>query len=454
MNLDLFQVKETSSIKDALLKIEQNHLGIIFVSDGSGRIKGCATDGDIRRALLKGIYTQDKISSCMNKKFVFLFDKHANRENALKILDAQVRAIPVLNEKNQLVNIFSDKDFKWNVEQQVISKAKSPVRISFAGGGTDITSYFYQNAGVVLNSTINKYSHASLIKRSDSKIILFSNDLKLKLEYKDLSKVKYNGQLDLVKSVIKDIDPDFGFELYTYSDVPPGSGLGGSAVLLSAIIGTFNNFRNDKLTNYEVAELAFHAERIGLGLSGGWQDQYATVFGGFNFIEFNSFNNIVHPLRISENTINELEDSLILCYTGICHNSGNIHDDQKNIMKKKEIAKYAEASKEIAYEMKSRLLKNQLDDFGKLLHEAWNLKKYFSSRISNDHLDAIYDYAMKNGALGGKLLGAGGGGYFLFYIHTLKKFGLINALEKKGLKTDNFSFSNEGLKCWITKLRG
>ena len=146
--------------------------------------------------------------------------------------------------------------------------------------------------------------------------------------------MKFDGKLDLVKSVIKLLNPDFGFELYTYSDVPPGSGLGGSAVLLSAIIGAFNNFRENKFNDYEIAELAFHAERVELGLAGGWQDQYATVFGGFNFMEFKDHENIVNPLRVSGDIINELEDSLILCYSGLNHNSGDIHDNQKENMNK------------------------------------------------------------------------------------------------------------------------
>ena len=128
----------------------------------------------------------------------------------------------------------------------------------------------------------------------------------------------------MIISLIQIIKPNFGFNLYTYSDVPMGSGLGGSAVLLSAIIGSFNNFRENKYTNYEIAELAFHAERIVMGLSGGWQDQYATVFGGLNYIEFRNNENIVNQLRISDDIKTELEDSLLLCYTGLSHNSGKI----------------------------------------------------------------------------------------------------------------------------------
>ena len=186
-------------------------------------------------------------------------------------------------------------------------------------------------------------------------------------------------------------------------------------------------------------------------LSGGWQDQYATVFGGFNFIELKDRENIVNPLRISSDIINELEDSLILCYTGINHNSGDIHDEQKLLMKNKSQKEYAETAKDIAHEMKSKLLKGQIDNFGELLGKAWETKKKFSPKITNNYLDEIYDYAIQNGALGGKLLGAGSGGYYLFYVPTFKKMPLIQSLESRGFKIESITFDDTGLRQWITK---
>jgi D-glycero-alpha-D-manno-heptose-7-phosphate kinase len=387
----------------------------------------------------------------MNKKFIFLFEDNATKENILKLLDTKIRVIPILNKNNKLVSIVSQGNINWNEKENIISKAKSPVRISFAGGGTDLTTYFTEEDGVVLNSTINKFAHAVLTKRDDKKINIFSNDLNQKISYDNITQLKFDGKLDLIKAVLKLLNPDFGFELYTYSDVPPGSGLGGSAVLLSAIIGTFNNFRENKFNDYEIAELAFHAERVELGLAGGWQDQYATVFGGFNFMEFKNHENIVNPLRISDDILNELEDSLVLCYTGLNHNSGDIHDKQKENMNKEEQKKFAQLSKDIAYEMKSKLLKGQLDNFGELLHKAWETKKHFSDKITTQFLDDIYTYALENGALGGKLLGAGGGGYFLFYVPTFNKIKLMNAIKNKGLGIETFTFDNIGLRSWITK---
>jgi len=450
MNKEIYLITNKSLIKDALTAIESNNLGIVFVQENN-KIIGALTDGDIRRALLESYTVDSKIDNLINSNFTYLYEKDASRENILKLLDNRVKVIPIISIDKEFISIVSQNKIDWNSNEKIISKARSPLRISFAGGGTDITSYFYKEEGVVLNATINKFTHAILEKNDDHTINIMSYDLDAKLTASNLSNLKYDGNLDLIISLIKLINPSYGFNLYTYSDVPPGSGLGGSAVLLSAIIGSFNNFREYKYTDYEIAELAFHAERIVMDLSGGWQDQYATVFGGFNYIEFKNNENIVNPLRINDAIKIELEDSLLLCYTGLTRHSGKIHDKQKENMMNKREKEYAEISKDIAYKMKSRLLKGDLNDFGGLLDQAWSTKKQFSKDISSDFLDEIYNFAISNGAIGGKLLGAGGGGYFLFYVPTFKKLSLSLALKNRGLEIESFTFDDVGLRNWVSK---
>ena len=445
-------VKKNNTIQDALKKIQLNTLGLVLV-ENKNSIIGVISDGDIRKVLIRKKDFMIKVSEVMNKNFVYLYEGDDTRENILKLLDTRIRAIPVLTQSKKLIRVVSGKSINWNESNRVISKAKSPVRITFSGGGTDLTTYFYKSDGVVFNATINKFTHAVLEKRSDNKINIKSYDLNEEIEFKNLNSIKLNGKLDLIKSIIINLGPNFGFNLYTYSDVPTGSGLGGSAVLASAIIGAFNNFRETKLNIYEIAELAFHSERIILNLNGGWQDQYATVFGGFNYIEFNEKGNTVNPLKITNDIKNELEDSLLLCYTGKNHNSGDIHDDIRVQLKNKDQKLYAEKSKKIAYKMKSRLLQGKLDDFGELLGQAWDAKKMFSKKITNTYLNKIYDYGIKNGALGGKLLGAGDGGYFLFYVPTHNKLNFIKAIKKKKLFVEPFTFDSHGLRSWITKNR-
>ncbi|MDA7841238.1 CBS domain-containing protein [Gammaproteobacteria bacterium] len=445
-----FSIKKDKSIRDALKQIELNGLGLVFIEDRK-KIIGVITDGDIRRALIKNKNLNISLSSFMNKKFTFLSKGDDTRENILKLLDSRIKAIPILDANDKLINVVSSKNINWNENTGIISKAKSPVRITFAGGGTDLTAYFYESNGIVFNATINKFTHAILEKREDSKINITSHDLDQTVKVENISELKLDGNLDLIKSIIINLAPNFGFNLYTYSDVPPGSGLGGSAVLASAIIGAFNNFREIKLDVYEIVELAFHSERIVLKLNGGWQDQYATVFGGFNYIEFNGKSNTVNPLRIKDDIKDELEDSLLLCYTGKNHNSGDIHNDIKKRMKTKNEKEYAQKTKEIAYQMKSSLLQGKIGDFGGLLGEAWEAKKKFSKKISNKFLDQIYSYAIKSGAVGGKLLGAGDGGYFLFYVPTHKKIDFIKLMKKKKLFVEPFTFDDNGLRSWTTK---
>ena len=304
MNINDYIVNKNENLSSVLKKIDKNEHGTIFIEDNL-IIIGLATDGDIRRKLIEENKLSIKISECMNKDFIYLLEEDASKENILKLLDARIRIIPILNSNKNLVSVATKENLFWDEKERIISKAKSPVRISFAGGGTDLTTYFYEEGGAVLNATINKFTHAILEKRDDEKIIIHSYDLNKKLTFKNISEISLNGELDLIKSVIQLLKPEFGFDLTTYSDVPPGSGLGGSAVLLSAVIGAFNNYKENKFSDYEIAELAFHAERVVMNLSGGWQDQYATVFGGFNFIELKDRENIVNPLRINDDLINE-----------------------------------------------------------------------------------------------------------------------------------------------------
>jgi D-glycero-alpha-D-manno-heptose-7-phosphate kinase len=181
------------------------------------------------------------------------------------------------------------------------------------------------------------------------------------------------------------------------------SGLGGSATIAAVILGCFNQFRSDPWDQYEMVELAFQAERLELGIAGGWQDQYASIFGGFNFLEFKKDQNIVHPLRIQKEVLLQLEESLLLCDTKIIHESGDIHNDQKEKMQDNDISELVKSNVELCYEMRNQLLRGVLNDFGNSLNKAWKAKRKFSAKISSPQLDEIYENAIKNGAIGGKL---------------------------------------------------
>jgi len=452
MDVKQYIVGCAANIRRALIQIEKNHLGVVFVADEKNEIRGVATDGDVRRFLLAGGTLDEPIVSAMNKEFTWVEDG-ITLELLLKKFDEKVQVLPVLNNERQLVNVVTRDNQKIPAEEPVFARARAPVRISFGGGGSDLTHYFSgENIGAVINSTISLFCHATLKKRSDSRVLIESLDLRDTLKAPNLdAALREKGSFKLIQSVLQAIRPNFGFELCIDSDFPIGSGLGGSATVCAAILGCFNQFRTDKWTPHELAEIAYKAERHLLGIAGGWQDQYATVFGGFNFIEFHELQNVVHPLRIGGDILSELEESLILCNTGITHDSGALHIDQKKQMSKMKTNMLMSENVRICYHLRDNLIRGNLAKVGSLLDESWRLKKQFSRQISTTDLDQIYDGAIEQGALGGKLLGAGGGGFFLFYVPPFQKHSLIQYLENLGLMVQPFQFDALGLKSWSVR---
>ena len=451
--LDKFLINTKALINDAIIKIEANSKGFVLVENEVNRVLGTLTDGDIRRALLAGAQLSDLVINHINKNFIFLDDSSINHELIYKKLDQEITFIPVLDNKKRLLKFITKDTIPSRFEKLIIARSKSPVRISFGGGGSDTTTFFKDNNGAVISSTISLYSHCSLSKRTDSKINIDSADLNINRSYLSLEEFLNSEKctLDLIKAAIKVINPSFGFDLFVQSDFHLKSGLGGSAVVVSSIIGCFNEFRIDKWSSYEIAELAYEAERLHMGVSGGWQDQYATVFGGFNFMEFNNQQNLIHPLRLSETTKCSLEQNLILCYTNTSHKSGEIQQDQKSNLDNKGIQGNVKKNVKIAYKMRESLLKENLNYFSDLMNDSWELKKSYSNDISTDYLDKIYLGARKNGALSGKLLGSGGGGYFLFFTNFSNRNKLINWIKSEGLIYTNFKFEDVGLKSWIER---
>ncbi|MDH4164408.1 MAG: CBS domain-containing protein [Nitrospirota bacterium] len=453
MNLSLFVISEEAPLRNALKQISANQHGIILVTDQTGAVVGLATDGDIRQRLVEGVSLDDRIGTCANPDFIWA-DEATPREILLKQLDHSIRVIPLLDAERRLTGIVSRDRLPVQAEERIYARARSPVRISFGGGGSDLTHFFAGEDGAVINTTISLYSHATLRMRSDNQVFIHSRDLGETLQAPDLhSALTQKGQYGLIQALLKAVHPDFGFELYLQSDFPMNSGLGGSAVVAAVVLGCFNQFRRDQWDLHELSELAFQAERLYLGIAGGWQDQYATVFGGFNFMEFRMDQNIVHPLRVHPDTLLELEESLVLCDTGTTHNSGNIHQDQRRHMQQSDIRKQVQMNVELTYRMRNHLLRGRLLQFGQSLHEAWQFKRKFSSQISNGRLDQIYEDALRNGAVGGKLLGAGGGGFFIFYVPPFRKNEFCDHLDHAGLKVRPFRFEQEGLRAWSARER-
>jgi len=449
LQLDVFLIAASANLREALQRIDSNHHGVIFITDANGAVIGAATDGDIRRRLLEGGSLNDSISQCANAEFVWEVPG-TPRELLLKKLDDRIRVIPILDSARRLVEVVSRKHLPIQPEGAVYARARAPVRISFGGGGSDLTHFFSSNeGGAVINTTISLYCHATLRLRDDDLVTVRSMDLGETLQAENLSLfLTKEGRFGLIQALLRSISPEFGFDLFLQSDFPMSSGLGGSAAVSAAILGCFNQFRRDQWDLHELAEIAYQAERHYLGVAGGWQDQYATVFGGFNFMEFRMDQNIVHPLRIHPDILLELEECLVLCDTGTTHNSGDIHNDQCQNMSAAHIRDMVETNVQLSYEMRNDLLRGRLIQFGLAMDRVWRLKRELSRQISTPALDDIYAQAKERGAIGGKLLGAGGGGFFLFYVPPYCKHDLIEHLMASGLKVSPFRFESRGLLAW------
>lgn len=338
----------------------------------------------------------------------------------------------------------------------MIYRSKAPLRLGLAGGGTDVSPYSDLYGGAILNATIGMYANATIKPCSDRKIKLNAIDRNESYTLNSVSELELNGKLDLAKGVYNRIVREFtkqplSFELTTYVDAPPGSGLGSSSTLVVAILGAFAEWLKLPLGEYDIASLAYKIEREDLGMAGGKQDQYAATFGGVNFMEFYAQDKvIVNPLRIKDKYLNELENNLVLFFTQTSRLSSEIIEKQReNVKQKNEKSIEAMHSlKEQSMRMKEALLKGEVDSIGEILHYGWQHKKAMASGISNPLIDEIYDAAMAAGATGGKVSGAGGGGFMFFYAPYNNRYAVIKALQKFGGQTMRYSFTDKGMLSW------
>jgi D-glycero-alpha-D-manno-heptose-7-phosphate kinase len=338
----------------------------------------------------------------------------------------------------------------------MIIRSKAPLRLGLAGGGTDVAPYSDLYGGAILNATISMYAYATIQPRNDDKIILHSIDKNTRLEFPSKTVIEIDDEFILAKGIFNRIVKDFikkplSFELTTFVDAPPGSGLGTSSTLVVAILGAFVEWLQIPLGEYDLAHLAYEIERVDLNMAGGKQDQYAATFGGVNFMEFFKDDKvIVNPLRIKPIILNELAFNLVLYNTETSRLSSKIIENQKkNILSKNEVTLEATHKlKQQAVMMKEAILKGELNKIGEILDYGWQNKKLMAKGISNPLIDEIYQTAMDNGASGGKISGAGGGGFIFFYCPENTRSKVIAALKKFGGESKRYEFTTQGLTTW------
>lgn len=339
----------------------------------------------------------------------------------------------------------------------MIFRARAPLRLGLAGGGTDVSPYCDIHGGYVLNAAIDRYAYA-VIKTLDEPIVRFvAADMKIQKVKATSEPLKLNGKLDLHKAVYNHMIKNYNsgepisLELSTFCDAPAGSGLGSSSTLVVAMIRAFVEMLNLPLDDYAIAHLAFKIERVDCGLQGGRQDQYSATFGGFNFMEFYADERaVINPLRIKNWVLCELEASLVLFFTGVSRESAKIIADQsKNVASGKDNAIEAmHGIKNEALVMKESLLRGDFDGFVESLKLGWENKKRSSKTVSNPHIESIYSAAIEAGALAGKVSGAGGGGFMLFFVPTERRMSVIHTLSQFDGQVSNCHFTKHGCQAW------
>lgn len=338
-----------------------------------------------------------------------------------------------------------------------IYRARAPLRLGLAGGGTDVSPYCDTYGGYILNAAIDRYAYA-VIKKLEKPILRFiATDQGVESVVPADMPLSLDSTLDLHKAVYNYIINNFNngipipLELTTFCDAPAGSGLGSSSTLVVAMIRAFVELLNLPLDDYTIAHMAYQIERIDCGQQGGRQDQYSAAFGGFNFMEFYADERaVITPLRIKNWIICELESSLVLYFTGVSRESAHIIADQSNNIKDG-VSNALEAMHNIKSEaltMKECLLRGDFSGLVESMRLGWENKKRSAKTVSNPRIDAIYDAAIRSGALSGKVSGAGGGGFMWFFVPAEKRRNVIHTLSGFGGQVSNCHFTKYGAQAW------
>jgi D-glycero-alpha-D-manno-heptose-7-phosphate kinase len=325
---------------------------------------------------------------------------------------------------------------------------RSPVRISFGGGGTDLPSYYESFGGAVLSTAINKYFYTILQKRTDGKIQVISSDLRVAETWHDITRMPVKGtQLEIPLSVIKELERSVSIDLFLASEIQPGTGLGSSASVCVGVLKTLATYLDLRLSKYQLAERAFHIAHNVLAKPVGKQDEYAAAFGGLNYISFQPDGTVyVEPLTLRPDLVRELQGSLMLFFTGAAHNSWHILEEQQNLTLRSngDALESMHQIRSAPDQMRDALSKGDFRLFGTLLHQGWEAKKRVSEKISNSLIDEAYSAARQSGALGGKITGAGGGGFLLLFCEEPHQEKVRESLARLNLREMRFEFDLQG----------
>jgi D-glycero-alpha-D-manno-heptose-7-phosphate kinase len=330
---------------------------------------------------------------------------------------------------------------------------RSPVRISFGGGGTDLPVYYEQFGGAVLSVAINKYFYTILGSRNDGRVQVISSDLRVFENWHDIANMSIQGsELEIPLAVLKEVGTTVSVDLFLASEIPPGTGLGSSASVCVNILKTLTNYLHRPMSKHQLAEQSFHIARNVLGKHVGKQDEYAAAFGGLNYISFHEDGTTdLESLDLDPTILREFQSNLMLFFTGSAHHSWTILQEQESSTRAQthSTLEALHKVKAVALRMREALKGGELHRFGELLDESWQAKRNISSKISTTRIDQLYALAREHGAIGGKITGAGGGGFLLLYCEGNKRHAVHEALSKEGVQEMAFSFDMQGAQAIV-----
>jgi D-glycero-alpha-D-manno-heptose-7-phosphate kinase len=327
------------------------------------------------------------------------------------------------------------------------------VRISFGGGGTDLPAYYEQFGGSVLSVAINKYFYTVLTARSDGRIQVISSDLRVFQSWHDIATADLRGSsLEIPLAVLKEMNCDIAVDLFLASEIPPGTGLGSSASVCVNILKTLSTYLQQPISKYDLAERSFHIARHLLGKHVGKQDEYAAAFGGLNFISFHSDGStLVEPVDVNPAVLAELQTNLMLFFTGSAHHSWSILKEQESSTRNQTggAVDALHEVKALGLRMRNALQQGDIRELGILMHEGWQAKRRISTKISTPRIDELYTLAREAGALGGKITGAGGGGFLLLYCEPQFQPPVREAMRQQDIQEMTFGFDMQGAQAIV-----
>lgn len=323
---------------------------------------------------------------------------------------------------------------------------RAPVRISFFGGGTDLPSYYNKYGGAVVSASINKHFYVLLTELPTRQVQLISADLQVMQTLDNLRPKAVEGHLQIPIAAIQHIEMDRGASIFLASEIPPGTGLGSSGAVSVCMVKALSVFQQRHFDRYGLAEAAYHITSSMLGHPGGKQDEYGSAFGGLKHIEFERDGVTVHPLDLDPVVLRELDSNMMLFFLGSARESSTILKKQKDACEDghRETVDALTELKEMVQESLVILRSGELRRFGELLNDAWQTKKRVAEGISNPRIDELYALALEHGALGGKIAGAGGGGFMMLYCESEERPAVSRAMREAGVREMLFSFDYEG----------